>query len=194
MASRMRLFTTPTSPFVRKVRIAVRELGLLGSVEEIPSGVLPTHHANAAIEAGNPLGKIPTLLPTPESGPDDALFGSQVIAQYLNDLGVEGRRILPASGTPQRTRVLANEALADGVLDAVVLVRYETWLRPEALQWKEWIDGQMGKVQRGLDAIEVRVSSGALLAPPPADAADRTLDLGSIAVVCLLGCAVRVPH
>ncbi|KAJ1555740.1 hypothetical protein HK405_013789 [Cladochytrium tenue] len=181
--AKLRLFSSPGSPYVRKVRIAVLELGLQDSVEEVPTGVLPIRQTNAAIEAGNPLGKIPTLLPTPESGLD-ALFGSQVIAQYLNDLGTQDRRILPPAGTPELIRTLANEALADGITDAIQLVRYEATLRPEALRWQEWVDGQQGKARRGLDALEARVRSGAFPAAPPAD---RTLDLGSIAAASLLG-------
>ncbi|MCL4675952.1 MAG: glutathione S-transferase, partial [Pararhodobacter sp.] len=66
---------------------------------------------------------------------------------------------------------------ADGILDAAILMRYETALRPAEHQSSAWIEGQWGKVSRSLDAIESRWM--AHLAGP--------LDMGHIAVGCALG-------
>jgi glutathione S-transferase len=46
------------------------------------------------------------------------------------------------------------QALGDGILDAAVLMRYENAVRPQALQWSDWVAGQLGKVRGGLDALE----------------------------------------
>ncbi len=46
------------------------------------------------------------------------------------------------------------EALGDAIMDAAVLTRYETAMRPEDLRWKGWIEGQMTKVWAGLDSLE----------------------------------------
>ena len=96
-----------------------------------------------------------------------------MICEYLNELA-KGNLIPP--GGPARWTVLTEHALADGILDAAVLVRYETVLRPEALRWNDWISGQMEKVTSGLDVIERRVGGFG----------DR-VDLGMIAVGCALG-------
>ena len=102
-----------------------------------------------------------------------ALYDSRVICEYLNGLG--DRRLIPRSGET-RLRVLTEQALADGVMDAAVLMRYETALRPEALRWSEWTSGQLAKVTSGLDALEARA----------ANFGDR-VDVGTIAFACALG-------
>ncbi len=84
-------------------------------------------------------GKIPTLIK------DDgtALYDSRVICEYLNSLS-DGH-LLPESG-PRRWAALVDQALADGLMDAAVLTRYENAARPEALRWPDWIAGQLDKV------------------------------------------------
>jgi glutathione S-transferase len=75
----------------------------------------------------------------------------------------------------ERWAVSRDQALADGITEAAVLVRYETFARPESLRWQDWIDGQMDKVSCGLAEIE------RTLAPL------QRIDLGSIAIGCALG-------
>jgi glutathione S-transferase len=96
-----------------------------------------------------------------------------VICEYLNAQG-DGR-LLPASG-PARWRSLVEQALADGVLDAAVLARYETALRPPPLRWSDWTAGQLDKVASGLAEIE-RQAGGF----------GERVDLGTIAIGCALG-------
>jgi glutathione S-transferase len=112
---------------------------------------------------------VPTLVT--EDGA--VLYDSRVICEYLNALG-DGHLIpkQPAARWP----IYRDEALADGILDAAVLVRYETFARPESLRWKEWIDGQLDKVTCSLAEIERR--AGTL---------DQRIDLGTIATGCALG-------
>ena len=61
-------------------------------------------------------------------------------------------------------------------MDAALLVRYEGAIRPEALQWQDWKDGQLGKIHRALDALEAIASE--LQGP---------VDIAQIAVACALG-------
>jgi glutathione S-transferase len=61
-------------------------------------------------------------------------------------------------------------------MDAAVLMRYETALRPEELRWTEWTTGQLAKVTSGLDALEARA----------AGFGDR-VDVGTIAFACAVG-------
>ena len=163
----MKLYYSPTSPYVRKVLITAIELGLRESIEIVPVHVSPVE-PSSALNQTNPIGKIPALIA------DDGLelYDSAVICEYLDSL--QGARLFPASG-PARWQVLRQHALADGIMDAAVLVRYETWLRPAELRWKEWADGQTSKIERGLDELEGDVASLA------------GLTIGSISVACALG-------
>ena len=79
-----------------------------------------------------------------------ALYDSRVICEYLNATG--NGKLIPQPG-PARWSVLVEQALADGIMDAAVLARYETVLRPEPLRWNDWITGQLEKVTSGLAEI-----------------------------------------
>jgi glutathione S-transferase len=102
---------------------------------------------SAAVNAANPVGKIPALVL--EDG--TALFDSRVIVEFLDALG--GNRLIPPAG-PARWVALRRAAEADGMLDALILVRYERMLRPPEKQFDAWVDGQMAKALRTLDALE----------------------------------------
>ena len=164
----MKIFFAPASPFVRKCLVAAAELGLRERIELVSAAAHPVNRDKNVV-AHNPLGKIPTLLADDGS----VLYDSRVICEYLNALG-DGH-LLPREGNA-RWSVLAEQALADGICDAAVLTRYETFARPEPLRWNEWIAGQLEKVTSGLDFIEERA----------AGFADR-VDLGTIAFGCALG-------
>jgi glutathione S-transferase len=142
---RMKLWHNPASPFARKVRIVARETGLAARIEEVGILVSPVKpHAELAAE--NPLVKIPAL--ATDLG---TLYDSAVICEYLDSLH-EGAPLFPGPG-PQRWDALRLQALGDGILEAAVLMRYEKAVRPRALQWSEWIEGQLGKVRGGLQAL-----------------------------------------
>jgi glutathione S-transferase len=141
----MRLWFNPASPFARKVRIVAREAGLAARIEEISITVSPVKpHADLARE--NPLVKIPAL--STELG---TLYDSAVICEYLDSLQ-HGEPLFPGSGT-ERWQALRLHALGDGILEAAVLMRYENAVRPQALRWSDWVDGQFGKVRSGLAAL-----------------------------------------
>ena len=138
----MRLYYTPTSPFARKVLVVAHELGV--TLETVFLRPTPLK-ADATLSKENPLSKIPVLVT-----PDGPLYDSPVICEYLDG----GHALVPASG-PERFRVLRTQALCDGILDAAVLVFYETANRPKELQFAPWLDGQAEKANQGLDALEV---------------------------------------
>jgi len=164
----VKLLYSPNSPYVRKCLVVASELGLRERIETVDADANPTRR-NPEIAAKNPLGKLPTLIA------DDgaAIYDSPVICEYLNALG--GGTLIPRNG-PARWKVLVEQALADGILDAAVLARYEAALRPESLRWKEWSAGQEDKITLGLDELERRA----------AGFGDR-VDLGTIAFACMLG-------
>jgi glutathione S-transferase len=138
----MKLFSNPASPFARKVRIVLAEKGIacdLGNVDVNPQ--------DNPVNAHNPLGKIPALVL------DDGttLYDSRVIVEYLDGLSAEAR-LIPPEGR-ERVAVRRWEALADGVLDAGLLVRYET-LRPAGERSPAWVAKQMARLRRGLAQME----------------------------------------
>lgn len=69
------------------------------------------------------------------------------------------------------------EALADGLLDAALLCRYEAVARPEDKRWDAWFTGQMAKIDSSLDHLEQRWTA----------TLKTRVDLGAIAVACALG-------
>ncbi len=165
----MKLYHSTTSPYVRKVMVAAIELGLLDRIEMVAAKVSPIVRT-APVIADNPLGKLPTLIT------DDGmvLFDSRVILEYLDGLS-GGGRLIPAAG-PARWQALTEQALADGLLDAALLERYEIGLRPKELMWPQWRDGQHDKVEKALDRMEETAAGFAA----------RT-DIGTIATACALG-------
>jgi glutathione S-transferase len=158
---------SPSSPFVRKVTIAASVLGLDREIAIEPADTISP---NDTLRQQNPLGKIPALLL--EDG--RVLFDSRVILEYL-DHRAGGSRIIPAEANA-RFAALRLQALADGIMDASVLLVYEGRWRPPERHEPKWIELQAGKVARALAALE---------AAPPALTA--TPDVGQIAVACALG-------
>jgi len=116
----MQLFYSVNSPYARKARIIIHELGLNGRVELVPV-TLP---ADAKFRELNPLGKIPALLL--DNG--TAIYDSPVICEYLDTLG--GGNFFPREGDA-RWRALTLQALGDGLADAVVRRNQELRLAPD---------------------------------------------------------------
>jgi glutathione S-transferase len=114
----MKLHWSPRSPFVRKVMIAAHELGLVDRIACVRT-VVATTRPHAALMEENPLSKIPTLVL------DDGtvLYDSPVICEYLDGLHA-GRKLVPADGR-ERMIALRRQALGDGFLDFLLLLRNE---------------------------------------------------------------------
>jgi len=141
----MKLFYSRTSPFVRKVMVLLQETDQLGDVELMASAGTPVNPGTMPVQH-NPLGKIPALLPA--NGP--AMFDSRVICRYLDDRA--GGQLYPKGD--DLWPVLTLEAMADGMLDAAILMVYEARIRPEDTRMPDWIEGQWHKVDRALTALE----------------------------------------
>jgi glutathione S-transferase len=164
----VKIYYSATSPYVRKCLVAAHELGLRDLMELVPAAPHPVNRDQTVVRR-NPLGKVPTLIA------DDGaiLYDSRVVCEYLDALA-KGH-LFPAAGSARWT-VLVEQSLADGMLDAAVLIRYETFTRPEPLRWAEWTAGQTEKVVSGLAEIERRAGSF-----------DGRVDIGTIAIGCALG-------
>ena len=163
----MILRSSPASPFARKLRIAAAVLGLANKIE-----VRETDLNDPAdpIRVQNPLGKIPVLIL------DDGTiyYDSRVILEVLDHLA-GGGCIIPRE-PKARFAALRLQALCDGILDASVLLVYESRYRPADKHVQVWVDRQADKVARGLAALEAAPPT---LGPVP--------DVGQIALACVLG-------
>lgn len=144
----MKLFYAPQSPFARKVRAAAIELGLDERLELEYAEVVPGLPNSDYGQNRNPLRKIPALM----TDDGETIFDSTVICEYLDALA--GGGILIPTDHRRRWRVLTSHALAQGMCDSVISIRYETWLRPEAARWSEWVDDQWDKINSGLGWFE----------------------------------------
>jgi glutathione S-transferase len=162
----MKLRHNPASPFVRKVMVVAHETGLADKIELLDTTVSPVA-ANATLAGENPLMKIPALV----TDDGETLFDSPVICEYLDSLA--GGKIFPAAGKA-RWAALRQQALGDGILDALILCRYEIAARPEEKRHAAWTDGQLKKAHQGLAALEREDLSG-------------VPTIGTITTACTLG-------
>jgi len=132
------------SPYARKVRIAAQLLGLADDIEIVPA---KTRDPEDTLSQQNPLGKLPVLIL--ESG--EAVYDSRVILEFLDARA--GGGIIPKD-TDARFRALTLAALADGILDAALLIVYEGRYRPDQEPCEPWVGRQRDKILRALAALE----------------------------------------
>jgi glutathione S-transferase len=164
----MKLFYASASPFARQVLVLAYETGQADRIGLETCATTPVNR-NPNVVAVNPSGRIPVLIL------DDgtSLFDSRVICQYL-DHHHTGPKMYPVDDVA-RWETLRREALAQGLLDAAVLARYEMILRPKDKFWPEWLSGQIDKINSSLNEMEK-------------DAASLSgVDAGLIAYACALG-------
>ena len=159
----MRLFYSPTSPYVRKVMATALAVGAEARITKIPTN---PHESPAGLIEHNPLSKVPCLVT------DDglALFDSPVICEYLDT--TFGTALLFPHGAA-RWRALRFQAIGDGMLDALVPRRTEE-ARPADEGRSAAVARYKQAAARSLDMLE---------ADPPAD----HLDIGTVTVACALG-------
>ncbi len=163
---RFTLRTAGPSPFGRKIRLAASLLGLADDIAIEPAN---TMDADDSVRRQNPLGKIPALIL--EDG--RVLYDSRVIVEYLDMLAGGGGLIPEYSDA--RFDILTSAALADGIMDASILIAYESRYRPDQEPYGPWLDLQRGKIERGLAAMQAAPPS---LAPVAVDAIGLACALG----------------
>lgn len=163
----MKLRFWPTSPYTRKVSVTALETGLDARIERVDANPWAK---DTDLPKDNPLGKIPALV-TDEGM---TLFDSRVICEYLDSLH-DGEPLFPPAGTA-RWRALRQQALADGILDATVIVFIETSRRPEESRWPFYVERHMEKIRRALGELEREMAADA-----------DALTIGHITAGCALG-------
>jgi len=168
----MKLTYSPASPFARKVRIAAIELGLIDKIEFVPASVTPGQPNDEYSRDISPLKKLPVLI-LDEGG---VILDSYVIAEYLDELA-GGGKLIPASG-PARWRVKTDHSILQGMLDSMLLCRYEKMVRPKELHWSAWVDDHWQRAWNGMKTFEGRQ-----------DVLSGPFNIAQIALACVLGYA-----
>jgi glutathione S-transferase len=168
----MKLTYSPASPYARKVRIAAIELGLIDKIAFVPTAVQPGKYNEDYSRTVNPLRKLPALILDDGS----TIVDSFVIAEYLDELA-GGGKLLPANG-PEKWKRRTEHSIIQGMLEAMLLCRYEKMLRPEELRWQTWLDDQWDRAWQGFALFESKPETFA-----------RPLDITQIALICALGYA-----
>lgn len=173
----MKLIGSPTSPYVRKVRVVMAEKKI--DYQFVTENIWAP---DTTIENFNPLGKVPCLL----LDDGEAVFDSRVICEYVDTLTPVGKLIPPAGR--ERVEVRCWEALGDGVCDAGALIRQETLLREPAQRSESWVTRQTRKVEHGVEAMAKGLGEKAWCA-------SNHLTLADISVCCALGfLSFRMPE
>ena len=167
----MKLTFSPASPFARKVRIAAIETGLIDKIEFVSATVAPGQ-ANEEYSRITPLKKLPVLIL--DNG--DVILDSYVIVEYLDELA-GGGRLIPTSGA-ERWKVKSDHSLLQGMLDSMLLCRYEGMVRPEPMRWKAWSDDHWNRAWTGMARFENKPE---VLSGP--------FNIAQIGLVCVLGYA-----
>ena len=137
-----KLTFSPASPYVRKVLLSAYRAGIEKQIEL----VTPDSKDDSLLRNQNPLGKIPVL-----QKPDGSfLFDSRVIIDFFNRLG---GGLIPIDG-PERDVVLSRSAMAEGLIDASLLVIYSDRYSGGEVPSKVWLELQLGKIDTTLDFLE----------------------------------------
>ncbi len=158
----MKLLLRGPSPFGRKATFAIKHLNLSDQIE------IGSPDSEEHIRKLNPLAKVPALIR--DNG--EALFDSRVILEYL-DILAGGNKIIPTD-TEARFLALRQAAMADGILEAALLITYEGRYRPKQTPYEPWLDFQRGKISRTLVAMA---------GSPPVQ---KPLTVGGIGFACAL--------
>ena len=165
----LQLYYAATSPYVRKVMVVAHHLGVADGIKHLAAAANPVNR-DRNIATFNPLAKVPAA----RTNDGLCLYDSRVICEYIDS--ERGGGLFPAPGRA-RWIALTQQALADGLLDAALLVRYERTLRPAELRWAQWDAGQMSKIADCLNEIEAQAATLGTV----------RFTIGEVSIACALG-------
>ncbi len=163
----MKLCDSATSPFVRKVVICAKELGLFDQIETYGGDMSDIF---VGINPANPLGKVPSL----QTDSGEVFFDSVVICEYLDGLS-DNVRLFPVSGL-ERAKMMTLHAVANGMTDAAYQRRMDSAAMPEGEGSPTWNARLRVAMENSLDELENRV-----------DEFKGDLNIATIAIGCALG-------
>ena len=151
----MILYYQTHSPFARKALVFAHEIGIAARLEVIHHETSPTLR-NARVYAENPLGKVPVLL----RADGEPIFDSDVICAYLDTLH-DGLKLVPEEGEA-RWQALRLQAVAQGLAQTGIGLRWETERRPEHLRYEPLAEGFSDKIEATYDWLEAALDDAAL--------------------------------
>ena len=140
----MKLLSSPASPFGRKVKMTIALKNLTDKVEVT---TVDATKGDATLSAANPMGRIPVLV----ASDGQVIHDSHVICEYLDSIGT-GPALFPAA--PARWETLTRASLADGIIEAALLMVYEGRYRPENMKVQSWLDRQTSKINASLGMLD----------------------------------------
>lgn len=143
------LYSSPRSPFARKVRIAAHELGLADRFEEIEAVVMPMAPDETLVKV-NPLSMLPSLVVD-----GTLIYDSYVIMEFLND-AAEGT--LFAADAPSKTELGTRHAMSNSMLEKAVQILDEKFRTANA-DTRSHEAGYSAAIRRGLAWMEPKLNS-----------------------------------
>ena len=140
----MQLIGMLDSPYVRRVAISMKRMGL------------PFEHRSISVfrqlpefQKINPLVKAPTLV----CDDGEILMDSTLIIDYLESLVAPDKRLMPAGATARRD-ALKHTGIALVACEKAVQRYYELSLRPADKQHAPWLERVTGQMCRAFDELE----------------------------------------
>ena len=165
----MKLYGTLNSPFARMCMVTAMECGLGLKVQLVNTSLNPIE-AHAALEKLSPIAKVPVL----ETDHGQVVYDSRVIMEFF--CHTSGNKSLLPDEPIKHFRVLTLLAMAQGLGDTTVALRYETFSRPKEMLWPEFAARQRLRIAAVLGELETKWMTHL-----------SDLTLGSIAVATVLG-------
>ena len=149
----MKLFYSPFHDFIHKSLVVIAERGLDELVTYVPTFPFRNLQRERVghlydLSPIAPLAKVPVLALDDGS----VLYGSQVIAEYLDSMGRAGARLYPDKG-PQRWDALRRLALGDTIFDLSVQMSMENWI-PAGERRTNLFEWLWPKIVRSFDSLE----------------------------------------
>jgi glutathione S-transferase len=182
----MRLIGMLDSPYVRRVAISLRLMGLPFDHDSV--SVFRDHEAFAAV---NPVVKAPTLV----TDAGVVLMDSGLILEHLERLAPPERTLVP-DGIADHARAQRIIGLALAACEKTVQLVYEFNLRPEDKQHAPWIDRVRGQLAQAYRLLEAEVAGEAswLFGPRPSQADVTTAVAWSFTAFALPGAVEASGH
>lgn len=140
----MKLIGMLDSPYVRRVAISAKRLGIALEHESVS-----VFRHFEQFQQINPVVKAPTLV----LDDGEVLMDSTLIIDYLEALAEPGRSLMP-KGIEQRVRSLRLIGLALAACEKSVQLYYERNLRPAEIQYEPWVERVEGQLAAAYAALE----------------------------------------